>query len=466
MTTILRRLPLLLIICCLVLTAWGQRAELPTTPPTVPATDVVAPVTPPPVIPPYVAPDLQAVLKGDAPVRILRTQQTMLAWKGDGTVRAVPLGGEPLYTAKPGEMVGLVRESSGQSCWLRQNGQNFCAVPTVLRLESNTPIKLWTPSPDAWTSYSTPLVITPLPDGKFSVAQELPLEEYLRGVLPAEMPASFHVQALRAQAIIARTYTLTKLGRHAVEGADLCDTVHCQVSLDSKRTAATDEAVRVTRGLVLMDGHKLATTYYHACCGGVTDDAGYVWGPEFARSYLVGGTDFAGMVSGATIIHALTREDAYCKRAPVHRWEKIFTPAEINALVARNLTAVSDDPTVKITRVTSMSVEERTPFGRVASLRVEGDGASVLVYGDKVRWLFGSGGPGADGLWSTLFDLTVERTPTGDIVRYIVRGAGRGHGLGLCQWGADGRARAGQTAREILKAYYPGTRLSDEPGTP
>lgn len=428
-------------------------------------TATIGPTTPPPP-PPYTAPAYRDVLAGKAPLRILvATRKTMLAWRGDGSVKVVSLAdGTSLYTAKPNEQVGLTR-ATDQTCWLRQNGKNFCAAPSVLRLESEKPIRLWTPSPDAWATYAAKVILTPIPDGTFSIALEMPLEEYVRNVVPVEMPSTFHPQALRAQAIIARTYALCKLGRHVDLGADLCAGEHCQVCGEaSQRSTATDDAVRATRGLVLLSDGKLTEPYYHATCGGATDDAGYVWGPEYARSYLIGRLDADGSrpASVVKMKDVLANGGAYCKASSSFRWVTQFSAAQVDALVSANLAKVTGDATVQIRQVTKLQVEERTPFGRVASLRVEGDGVSVLVMGDRVRWLFGSGQPGPDGLFSTLFDLTATRDAAGAISGYVLRGAGRGHGLGLCQWGADGRARAGQTYREIVRAYYPGTRLSDE----
>lgn len=418
-----------------------------------------------PTTPPYTAPDAQAVLVGKAPLRVLvSSRQSMLAWKGAAEVRATNAADAALlYAAPAGEQVGLVRVPEDQSVSLRKESKNFCPAPGVVRLASDQPIQLWTPN--TWVTYPGPLLITPLADGTFSVAQEMPLEEYLRNVVPAEMPSSFHPEALRAQAVIARTYALSKLGRHADEGADLCATVHCQACAPVvKRTNATDDAVQATKGLVLRYGDKLVEAYYHSNCGGATDDAAYVWGPDYDLPYLKGAADYAGGKAGAQpdIAALLAKKDGYCRDASNARWTTTFTPTEVNALVSRNLAKVTGDPTVKITTVTNMAVEERTPAGRAASLRVEGDGASVLVFGDQIRWLFGTGSPGADGLWSTLFNLTVTRNAAGNITGYTVIGAGRGHGLGLCQWGANGRAKAGQTFRQILHAYYPGTKLSDE----
>jgi len=429
-----------------------------------PADTAPTPVLPPAL--PYTPPSAKDVLAGKTPLRLLvSTRQTMLAWKGDAAVRVInPGDGATLYTAKPGEMIGIVYDETGTSCQLRQNGKNFCTAPAGVRLASDKPIKLWTPSPDTWQPLDAPVVIVPI-NGSFSVTREILLESYLRNVVSGEMPSSFQPQALRAQAIIARTYALIKLGRHATEGADICATEHCQMyGSNANRSKETDKAIADTRGLVLMAGDKLAEPYYSACCGGVTDDAGLLWGPEYDRPYLSGVPDMPAKSVPAelTIDGVLDAGDAYCKGTRASRWSREFTADEVNALVAKNLPIVTNDPAAQIRTVTNMSVEERTPNGRIASLRVEGDGASVLVYGDAVRWLFGAGQPGPNGLWSTLFDLTVTRDAAGDITAYTFRGAGRGHGIGLCQWGANGRAKAGQTCRQILHAYYPGTRLSDE----
>jgi SpoIID/LytB domain protein len=412
-------------------------------------------------VPPPAAED---VLAGKAPLRLLiSTRQTMHAWKGEGVVRVTNAkGGEVLHTSAPGEMVGIVFDANGTDCWLRQNSNNFRAVPASVRLVSDKPIKVWKPSPDTWETHDAPVVIVPA-RGSFSVTREIPLEEYLRNVVAAEMPDTFHPQALLAQAVIARTYTLIKLGRHAEEGADLCATIHCQ-AYGGKRTHATDQAIGNTRGLVLMAGGKLAEPYYSSTCGGVTGDAGLLWGPEYSHPYLMGVPDMPAKSAPAklTVDNILDAKDAYCRESKASRWTRQFTAAEVNALVAKNLPLVTNDPDARIRTVVNIDIEQRTPNGRVASLRVEGDGVSVLVFGDQVRWLFGTGKPGTDGLWSALFELTVARNAAGAITGYTFRGAGRGHGIGLCQWGANGRAKAGQTFRQILHAYYPGTRLSDE----
>ncbi|MHB9026800.1 MAG: SpoIID/LytB domain-containing protein [Armatimonadota bacterium] len=415
---------------------------------------------------PYASPGYQAVLSGKAPLRVLViSRMAMLAWKGDEEVRVTSVPDKRLLdTGKPTEVTGLARDVDAPGCWLRKNRVNLIPVTTPLRLDSPQPIKIWTPNPDTWQAFPSPLYVTPLADGAFSVARAIMLEDYLRNVVAGEMPDTFHPEALKAQAIIARTYTLCYLGWHADEGADLCATVHCHV-YGSRRKPATDAAVKVTRGLVLLDGKgKLAKTYYHSTCGGVTDDAGLLWGPEYAASYLCGVRDLTATNDALPlpINQLLGVKDAYCRGSNSSRWALNFTPAQVDDLVSRNLCKVTGHPDIAISKVTKMAVESRTPNGRALYLRVEGGGASILVKGDKIRWLFGAGIPGPAGLPSTLFTLTVTRNAADQPTGYHFTGAGRGHGIGLCQWGADGRAKASQGCRQILKAYFPGTHLSDE----
>ena len=408
----------------------------------------------------YCPPALDDVLPGKAPLRVLLFDRLpMLAWKGEGNVQVLCVTSrENLYLAKMREQIGAVFDTERSQFSLRRNNQNFCRLPGAVRLQSDKPILIWQPGSDAWVRCTSPLIVIPSANNSYAVAQEIMLEDYLRFVVPSEMPSSFHPQALRAQAVIARTYTLSKLGRHRASGADLCASVHCQAfNTESKRVAATDAAVRDTAGQVLFSGAQLAVTYYHANCGGTTDDAAYVWGAEYAAPYLCGIIDSKRLLMPVTVQELYKQGDRYCSRASNASWTRQFTPAMVNDLVRKNLVRVTGNADLVIASVTAMQVTSRTPNGRAYTLRVEGEGGSAIVYGDKIRWLFGTGNPGAEGLWSTLFDLNVDRNEAGKITGYTFTGAGRGHGLGLCQWGADGRGKAGQSYREILQAYYPGT---------
>jgi stage II sporulation protein D len=104
-------------------------------------------------------------------------------------------------------------------------------------------------------------------------------------------------------------------------------------------------------------------------------------------------------------------------------------------------------------------IEPRT--GRAEWLKVRTANGTYQVRGDSIRWLFGNGRPGPAGLRSTAFELSVKTDAGGQPQAFVFRGKGHGHGIGLCQWGARGRAMAGQSAEEILAAYYLGTSVVD-----
>jgi len=151
---------------------------------------------------------------------------------------------------------------------------------------------------------------------------------------------------------------------------------------------------------------------------------------------------------------------AYCAPGPRYRWTRSYTVGETQRLLEANLPLVTGSGGAP-GRLIDMMTEGRSLGGRVQALRIVTDSGEFEIRRDAMRWLFGTGRAGPDGLPSTLFCLHVERDHDGNPVRFVFEGAGWGHGLGLCQWGADGRARAGATAREILEYYYPGTRVID-----
>lgn len=298
----------------------------------------------------------------------------------------------------------------------------------------------------------------------------LPLEEYLRGVVPAEMPASSPAEALKAQAVVARTFTLASLARHEKEGFDLCDGVHCQVYAGvAAEREATDGAIAATAGQILVVAGKPIDALYHAACGGATD------GPARADvpAYLSGGPDAAAALDlewrteAGVLALADHWQELYCGAGEGFRWEKEFTREELERLFARTLPTVLGRP-AKLGTLHSLRVDERAPYGRVRTLVVSGSDGTHTVRGESIRWLFGTGHLGT-GLPSTRFVLrpiSDPRQPEAPPERYHLTGFGRGHGVGLCQTGAIGRARRGATAAEILRHYFPGATLSPIGGTP
>lgn len=241
------------------------------------------------------------------------------------------------------------------------------------------------------------------------------LESYLRGVVPAEMQANWPLEALRAQAVAARTYTLVNLDPSGAY--DVCATSDCQVYRGmSVEHARTDQAVAETAGQVLTYQGTFARTYYHADSGGVIASSAEVWGMSIP--YLSAFRDVG--TSG-----------------PHSAWEARLDPV----VVARHLAAAG----YHVGTVQRVRVLGHSESGRVTGLEVIGSAGRVTLDALTARRQ-----ARAWGLKSTLFQMT------GDL---SVRGAGWGHGVGMSQYGARALALQGYGYGQILGFYYPDTQL-------
>lgn len=286
------------------------------------------------------------------------------------------------------------------------------------------------------------------------VVNVLDVEDYLRGVVPLEIgPRSPAEQAaVEAQAIAARSYTWVRLGAVQTSGRatsfDVVATVNDQVygGADAEREP-TDRAVRSTAGLVLKFGGRIVDAPYSSSCGGETAAPDEVW--------RVGASAYLRRVSDRIPGRA---DRYYCDIAPRFAWTKEFTSAEIDAAVRSYLRAYSSGvPSAGPGRVRGFSIESRTASGRVASASFLTERGAFAVRANDIRYVLRS--PGGEILNSTYFSVSSEPGRDGSLARLTIRGNGYGHGVGMCQWGAIGRARAGQTSRSILAAYYPGTSV-------
>lgn len=265
--------------------------------------------------------------------------------------------------------------------------------------------------------------------------EEIPLEEYVVGVVAAEMPASFPQEALRAQAVVARTYVLKRLeapvaGGHS-EGADICtDPAHCQgwISANEMRRRwgwwgywgyrrRIEEAVEATRGLVLRYQGELIDPVYHSTCGGKTAAAEEVWG--YPVAYL------------QSVDCPWDRDSPYYKQVvsltPLEIWPRLFPDTSSVPVTAAEL---------------DLEIISHTPSGRVSMARL----GSYTFTGGQLRTRL--------GLNSTNFTWSREGR------RIFITTYGYGHGVGLCQYGARGMARAGKDFQDILKYYYTGVNIS------
>jgi stage II sporulation protein D len=292
--------------------------------------------------------------------------------------------------------------------------------------------------------YAGSLEVLQRADGLTAV-NELPLEEYLRGVLGREMPAGEHaLEALKAQAVAARTYALRRLGSRVELGFDLVADVQDQVyGGDAGATPAGDRALAATRGRVLLAGDHLVDALYHSTCGGATAAVEEAF-PRPPVPYLRSVDDANG--NGAF----------YCAGSRYFRWQALYGAEQVQRLLARNLGRFVAVPPGGPGELVDIEVVATSPAGRVQALRLETTAGRFQVARDDVRWLFAEGA--SPGLRSTLF-LLRKRRSRGRLSQLTILGGGWGHGVGMCQMGALGRAAAGADAGEILGHYYRGTRV-------
>jgi stage II sporulation protein D len=292
-------------------------------------------------------------------------------------------------------------------------------------------------------------------DTGLRVVEHVSLEDYVAGVVAAELPSSFPLEAAKAQAIAARTYALFHLGDHRAQGADLCGGVHCQAYRGAPGAGSPAmAAAHLTAGEVLAWNGMLVDAMYHSACGGSTTAAWEVRQGKLLP-YLCGADD-VGESGGRPFCEAPRDTSGRHGNASPTAWERRYSWREVGRLVAANLGTVLGDPHIKVGRIESLRLVGQAQGGRAKWLAVGTDTGEYLVRGDAIRWLFGQGRPGLGGLPSTAFEMTVSRDARGRPRAVVFLGRGRGHGIGLCQWGARGRAESGQTEKDILSAYYPG----------
>lgn len=284
------------------------------------------------------------------------------------------------------------------------------AVGHSLRLEPATGLSYWNGQ-----EYRGALTFVAR-DSTLLVLNTLDVEDYLRGVVPAEMQANWPAEALKAQAIAARSYVLNSLAPLA--DYDICATQDCQVYRGTAlEHPASDSAITATRGLVLTYQGSFARTYYHSDSGGALASSSEVWGEAYP--YLQARPDVAA-------------------ESPHRSWSQQLDPLQLG----QRLSAMGH----ALGTVSRMEILETTASGRVASLRVSGMAGSVVLSGSQATALLRG-----LGLKSTRFRMTGPLSVSGD---------GWGHGVGMSQYGALSLARAGYAFDDILSFYYPSTELS------
>jgi stage II sporulation protein D len=297
--------------------------------------------------------------------------------------------------------------------------------------------------------YRGEIVMTAGEDGLL-VANHLHVEDYLRGVVPLEIGrrVAGEEAAVAAQAVAARSYAYVRMTGGETRSYDLVATVQDQVygGADAE-TSIADAAVWATRGLVLTYAGRLVNAPYHSTCGGSTAEVSEVWYRSRDEPYLRRVSDRIG-----------GSDRFYCDPSPRFRWSRTFERATLATALERYLAQYVSVPGGRVGSPRTLEVESKTPSGRVGALAVRTDRGRFLVRGNDVRFVMRV--PNGEILNSTYFSVRTERDAAGRFARATFEGGGYGHGIGMCQWGAIGRARAGHDFRSILSTYYPGTSLA------
>lgn len=268
--------------------------------------------------------------------------------------------------------------------------------------------------------YAGKIFIVPAKNS-FLLVEHVDLENYLYGVLPYEMNYSWPLEALKAQAVAARTYTLKTLENVRNKNFDLYSDVRSQMYKGGgKQYDSVKKAVDGTRGKVLTYNHALFYTYYHGNCGGGTDDV---------RSWNFGAASLKPL-SGASC--------AYDKHSKSFTWQMNVPAAKVMAYAK----------TVGLTgTLKNVQVASKTSTGRATYLTIHSSKGSKKVSCPKFR------------LSTGIRSCKITRISTsGQQVRF--EGKGYGHGVGMCQDGANGMAQKGKTYEQILKNYYPGATIT------
>jgi len=275
-------------------------------------------------------------------------------------------------------------------------------------------------------------------DSGLAVINVVLIEDYLKGLVPHEIGKlkRDEMEALKAQAVAARTYAYRHLGSRKSQGFDIYADVRDQVyNGKADEDSLANEAILATAGLVIKYNGDIIESYYHSTCGGKTESA-EIWGQE-GKPYLLPISDSAN-------------GRPFCELSRYMKWEETFSKAELIDLFQMNAADARADKIFSFNKIEQILVTEKFPGGRVKRLVVFTDKGSFEVFGDRTRRLFARNGKFLPGL---LFGISQN----GD--NFTITGSGYGHGIGMCQMGTRARAKAGQNFEEILKAYYAGVTV-------
>jgi len=258
-------------------------------------------------------------------------------------------------------------------------------------------------------------------NGMLMVINDLDIEDYLRGVLASEIPPGWKYEALKAQAVAARTYALYQKKTAGRRPYDIVATVNSQVYAGSEAERPREaRAVEDTKGLVIVYRGEIIPAFFHSSCGGQTENAATLWGID--APYLKG-------------------VDCECQQISQYGlWEKRISTTQIIKALRKQGFAIND--------ILGMSIRGITPAGRVKEVAIRSSRGEFLIPAESLRAAIGN-----TLVPSVFFELELDGNEA------VFSGRGSGHGVGLCQWGAEEMAERGYDFKAILSHYYPGTNI-------
>lgn len=334
----------------------------------------------------------------------------------EGTILIVEPGRKPRPLEWRGALTLAPREGGLRLSKLR--------LPSETRLEpqGGAAIKV---GPDR---HRGALILRLDPGQTVTVIEDVGLEDYLEGVLPFEMDPDWPLEALKAQAVVARSFAYANRGKFSKDGFDLTADTRSQMY---RGVASVNEtvrrAVRDTRGEVLGWNGQLLRVYYHACCGGSTENAAEAWGGD--------PKDTPEPLRGV--------KDPWCKASPHMHWTAYFVWQDL-------MTAVQERHNLP-GPLKSLKIGRRDLAGYVKTFVAGAGREDVTLKSTELR-----AGLGSAELKSTRISRLIVKKKGIEFV-----GAGSGHGVGLCQWGARVQAQKGRSYEQILRFYFPGADLSE-----
>ena len=371
-------------------------------------------------------------------IRVERNSVRVFLEKGSAPLRLALT--DPFTVYAGGQSVGTLTgkvPASMDSRALRIDGRS---VPLPVSLVPQAAASLFELN---GRTYRGSLVFRCDSSGKPVVINEVAVEEYLKGVVPYEIGKreAVHFEALKVQAVAARTYTYARLNIHAADGFDVYPDETDQVYQGTgSRYALADSAVDATRDEVITHSDTLIRAYYFSTSPGKTSNIEEVWPDKGYRPYL-----------------RSVNDSSFSAAARYFTWREEWRGPELERIVNRFMPETFPD--FSPGPLQNIAVTARAACGRAMTTLFVVGGREYRVAGDRVRWILRRPIKDNPILRSAFFNLEIDQDSAGRISRVAAAGGGYGHGVGLSQIGALSMAEKGMKAEEIIKLYYTGVEL-------